>query len=196
LRVSIYGDDRVELMLRRVFQRQVQFQCQAALVAAHDLESSMVTHDIPRMWIAVQGLLTAAANISKALWGQKGRLADERAPLRESLAVDDSSPLRDVALRNHFEHYDERLDRWWATSPAHNHLDMGVLSGPNAVVGFDDIDMFRVLDPLRGEVVFWGERFNLARIIQAAAQLLPVAQAEADKPHGKGREPSSAAGDG
>jgi hypothetical protein len=170
-------------MLLRVFQRQIHLQCQAVLVAAHDLESSMVTRDMPRMWIAVQALLGAAANISKALWGQGGKLAEPRQTLRESLGVKDDSPLKEVVFRNHFEHYDERLDRWWDESPNHNHLDMSVISGENAIVGLADGDMFRVLDPEHGEIVFWGERFNLGHLIQEAQRLLPVAQAEAQKPH-------------
>jgi hypothetical protein len=117
----------MELMLLRVYQGQVRRQCQAVLVASHDFNSAMTTDDIARAWIAIQNILTAAANISKALWGQGGKFAKEREPLRSSLQVDDTSPLRNVVMRNHFEHHDERLDRWWDTSESHNYLDMSIL---------------------------------------------------------------------
>ena len=61
-------------------------------------------------------MLNAGANISKAFWGSGGKLAVERKPLRDSIGIDDKSPLRAVTMRNNFEHFDERIDRWW-TSP-------------------------------------------------------------------------------
>ena len=102
----------MDLMLLRTFQRQIQLQCQAIMLAAHDLNGAMTTGDTIHAWIAIQNLLTAAANISKALWGKGGRLKEERASLRESIQVDNASPLRLVVMRNHFEHYDEKLDEW------------------------------------------------------------------------------------
>lgn len=182
----------MDLMLLRVFQTQIQLQCQAVLVASQEFDSAMTTGDMIRAWIAIQNILGAAANISKALWGQGGRFAEQREPLRASLQVDDTSPLRDVAMRNHFEHYDERLDKWWNTSESRNHLDMSVLP-PGAVQGLADIDMFRVFDPSTADIVFWGQRFNVNDIVREAAKLLPIATAEASKPHW---EPPSASGGG
>ena len=96
--------------------------------------------------------------------------------------MDDTSPLKLVSMRNHFEHYDERLDKWWAESENRNHLDMSVM--PSAAVrGMADIDKFRVLDPTTGDVVFWGETFSLRQIVAEAQRLLPIATAEASKPH-------------
>jgi len=150
-----------------------------------------------QLWIAIQNLLTAAANLSKALWGQGGKLAVEREPLRRSLGVLDESPLRDVAMRNHFEHFDERLDRWWATSKSRNYMDLTMLQPGVGVMGLlDDQDMFRVLDPAQSEVVFWGERFNLRAITQAAHELLPIVVAEASKPHWSDDLPPSIPGSG
>jgi hypothetical protein len=183
----------MDLLLLRVFQRQVQLQCQALLVAGHDFNSAQTTGDMAHTWIAIQNILSAAANISKALWGQGGRLSAEREPLRVSLQVDDTSPLRDVVMRNHFEHYDERLDHWWKTSEAHNHLDMGVLA-PGAIQGLADTDMFRVFDPTTAEIVFWGQRFNVGALVQEAARLLPIASAEGNQPHWEPSEPPSTSG--
>jgi hypothetical protein len=138
----------VDVALLRVFQRQVYLQLQALMVAVHDFNGAMTTGDTRHAWIAIQNILTAAANVSKALWGSKGKRAVERVPLRASLQIEDTSPLRDVVMRNHFEHYDERLDTWWDESNAHNHFDMVTLE----------------LDA-------------------GATRLLPIANAEASKPH-------------
>jgi hypothetical protein len=172
----------MELMLLRHFQRQVHLQCQAVLVGVHDFNGALVTGDVTNAWIAMQNILTAAANISKALWGSRGKHAKAREGLRTSLQVDDTSPLREVAMRNHFEHYDERLDHWWAKSERHNHMDMSIMP-PNMVQGLDDTDAFRVFDPTTGDLIFWGERFNVNELAQEATRLLPIAAAEARKPH-------------
>jgi hypothetical protein len=185
----------MELMLLRTFQRQVELQCRAVLIASHDFNAAMLTNDLTHAWIAIQNLLTAAANISKALWGAGGRLAEERKPLRQSLGVEDTAIFRDVAMRNNFEHYDDRLDRWWETSAHHNHLDMSVLPA-DSVRGLAEIDMFRVFDPSTGDVVFWGQRFNLNDLLREVERLLPVVSAEAAQLHWEPPSSESTAGGG
>ncbi len=157
-------------MLLRAFQEQVLTYCHFAILAADDLDSAA---GMTRVWYAIQNLLTATANIAKALWGTGGRFAQEREPLRRSIAVDDSSPLKDITPRNHFEHYDERLDRWWSTSSAHNYIDMNI--GPvHYFVDAADIDMFRNYDPATGSLFFWGERYSLPAIIAEVHRILPL----------------------
>src|SRR5262245_31514648 len=70
-----------------------------------------------RLWYAVQGFLVAAGNISKLLWPSDKPIFPERGPeIRAGLRVEDDSQLKARTLRNHFEHFDERLERW-AASP-------------------------------------------------------------------------------
>jgi hypothetical protein len=186
----------VELHLLRIFQHQIEFQCRTVLVATKDLERALLTQDVPSVWMAIQTLLTAAANISKALWGQGGKLAAERTALRNSIGVDDSSPFRDVAMRNHFEHFDERLEVWWNESSAHNYIDMSVGSGMGQWFSPppEEKDMFRSFDTSTGDIVFWGDRFNLPRIVQEVQRVLPLVSQEARKPHSE--PPSNSAGSG
>jgi len=60
-------------------------------------------------------------------------------------------------MRNSFEHFDERLDDWYATSTGRNHLDY-MIGAPSMISGMADTDMFRVFDPSTAELVFWGKR--------------------------------------
>jgi hypothetical protein len=103
----------MDIMLLRLFQSQVEFQCRVAISAAVDLNAGLAKLDHTKVFGAIQNLLNAAANISKACWGTKGKLSVEREPLRDSIGVTDASPLQEVNMRNNFEHFDERLDRWW-----------------------------------------------------------------------------------
>lgn len=132
-------------------------------------------------WHPIQALLTAVANISKALWGQGGKRYVERQPLRDSLGVDDSSPLRPTSMRNNFDHFDERLDDWWQRSATHNYIDLSFGDMASATKGAPEDEMFRSYDPRTGDLVFWGQRYNLPSIIGEINRIMPLALREASK---------------
>ena len=155
----------MDLMLLRVFQRQVGLQCRYLLLAAEDVNKGLQQQDIEYTFYALQNLLNAAANISKALWGTKGKRADARKELRDSIGIADDSPLRDPDMRNNFEHFDERLDKWWKDSSRHMHVDFVV--GPKNMVSVgDETDQFRIFDPDTMDMVFWGQAFNIKKLIR------------------------------
>ncbi len=166
----------------RVFQRQVLDQCRFLLFATEGVNEGLRKNDLVLVFYNLQNMLNAGANISKMLWGQRGRKLEERRALRASIGVPDDSVLRDATMRNHFEHMDERIDRWWETSRHHNHADKNL--GPaTAIGGLDPVDMFRMFDPSSADVTFWGERFNLQAIVTEVEKIMPALQAEAEKPH-------------
>ena len=172
----------MELMLLRVFQRQVELQLKALLDAHARLMAALGRTAPDEVWFAVEGLLSAAANVSKALWGQGSAANAARQPLRDSLCVSEASPFSERRMRNHFEHYDERLDEWWVKSPTHNIADRNIMP-VGAIAGIDRLGMFRQLDPTTLNVVFWGDTFNIPEIVAEASRLLPIVVKEAAKPH-------------
>lgn len=105
----------------RVFHLEVERQCRFGLLAAHNLRKAVDRLDDDRAWYSIQALLIASANVSKLLWPSgrhnKGRppIPERGEELRATLPVSDPSPLEPRNLRNHFEHFDERLESW-ATS--------------------------------------------------------------------------------
>ena len=172
----------MDVMHLRIFQTQVLLQCKFVLLASDTVNTAVTDGDAIGTFSALQALLNAAANISKAFWGSGAQLIDERLALRQSVGVMDDSPLKLVAVRNHFEHIDERIDRWWKDSEAHNHVDLFI--GPHATIsGIKDSDRFRAYDPNTADVVFWGDEFNVRDLVSAIEQLLPKLQVEASKPH-------------
>jgi hypothetical protein len=174
----------MELMLLRVFQQQILLQCQYLLFAADDLVAAMPANgraDPDRAFFAIQNFLNAAANISKGFWGQAGSRAEERRELRESVGLADSSPLRNVTMRNHFEHFDERLETWWKTSRNHNIIDRN-FANRSFVTGSEPVDWFRNFDPASGDLYFWSQDFNVNEIIREVQLLLPKLTLEASKP--------------
>jgi len=187
----------VDTFLLRLWQRQIAAQCFAAMLASETAinalsppaASSIPAADPPTripphqdvFWASVQNCLTAVANISKACWGEEGKYRKERKPLRSSLGIKKDSPLRPLSRRNSFEHFDERIDEWFATSANRIHVDR-IIGPANIIGGVSAIDMFRVFDPTTAEVVFWGERYPLKRIMDEVTRLYPLARSLGDKP--------------
>lgn len=131
--------------LLRIFQREVERQCKFSLIAVQDLEQSLKVNDSDRIWYAVQALLVAAGNISKLLWPPMPLTPNRGEELRASLSVKDRSPLESRTFRNHFEHFDERLEKWASSSKRRNFADSNV--GPlGMIVGLDGKDYIRNFD--------------------------------------------------
>jgi hypothetical protein len=172
----------MDTLLLRVHQRQIVHQCRSALLAADMAHGAVAGGNQDAFWSSIQNFLTATANIAKALWGAGGSRAAAREPLRLSLGVADDSALASTRLRNHFEHYDERLDQWFERSAGRNYVDF-VIGPENVIAGADATDIFRWFDPDVGDVIFWGERYSIAALVRAVRQLLPIAEREAKQPH-------------
>lgn len=172
----------MDTFLLRVFQGQALVQCRYVLIAIEGLDEAMKSNTPDRIWFFVQAILGAGANLSRLFWGSRLERSPQRVRLRESIGIDDRSPLIDVRMRNHFEHIDARIDRWWAGSQNRNYADK-IVGPASAVVGMDPIDMFRFFDPSTGNVTFWGDEFNLALIADEVRRILPKLEAEVAKPH-------------
>lgn len=112
------------------YVQEIAHQRDAAMVAKTQLDVAVAALDESArtggpwttrdLFAAVQSIVTAAAMISKFLWSGDHD-PDERelhawakaraARLREVLKVEGGSPLERRAVRNAFEHFDDRLDR-------------------------------------------------------------------------------------
>lgn len=170
----------MDAMLLRLYETQVAFQCLAALDARRRMTTALQEHESEQFWFAVEGFLSAVANISKVCWGLRGKKEVERQPIRDSLGIDDSSALRPTTdMRNHFEHFDQRLEDWEAKSSAHIFIDfnLGSIQTP------DRIDVFRNYDPTTEKLVFWGDEYDVLKIVKALEILLPRALEQRAKPH-------------
>jgi hypothetical protein len=169
----------VDTFLLRLHQSQIAYQCRAALWALDLAKQALNERDGDRFWICVQNALSAAANISKGLWGQSGSLTQERGPLRNSLAIRDDSVFYTTTLRNHIDHYDERLDRWYRTSQRKIFFgfNIGIPVG-----GVDATDMFLNSDAKGDQITFWDDRYSLFDLRRSLETLLPIATREAAQP--------------
>jgi hypothetical protein len=87
-------------------QTKIAFRASERLQATHD------NFDRIETWCSIQSILVASGNVSKILWpAKKYKLRGDR--LRRILNVEEDSPLSSRKFRNHFEHYDERVEEWF-----------------------------------------------------------------------------------
>ena len=138
----------------------------------------------------IHSFLTHASNISRLFWppvpkqNQSESVDDyqvrigqidkvQRAvSLRELYTIDEHHCLRSRKLRDHLEHYDERLDHWRKTSTNRN-IASDTIGPRNAIVGLADTDMMRWFDPSTNSFRFRGEEYDLQDLATAVERLLP-----------------------
>lgn len=106
----------------------------------------------------------------KLLWGKTESRAVGRSDLRAQLGVDDTSPLRDWALRNHFEHFDQRLEDRMAECPDYIGRNIGSWTA--------DADRYQHFDPATGIVTFWRDAFSLADVATELRRIYVISCAD------------------
>lgn len=135
--------------------------------------------------------LTHASNVSRLFWppvpkqrdseteaayqSRIGRLDKiQRAScLRNLYKLEDDNCLRNRTLRDHLEHYDERLDHWRQTSENRN-IVSDTIGSLNSIVGLAATDLMRWFDPSSNSFRFRGEEYNLQELATAIDRLLPL----------------------
>jgi hypothetical protein len=139
------------------------------------MSDSFANRKIEDSFCALQTVLTAAANIAKALWGSGSKRAAQRAELRDNIGITDASPLKNVSMRNNFEHFDERLDQWWEKSQVHTYIDIN-WGDASILVNTEPLNMFRTFNPDTTDLTFWGQSFNLQEVVTEVRRILPNLQ--------------------
>jgi hypothetical protein len=172
----------VERLVLQVFVTEVVLQCKIVLTAVHKLNAALVTENLNEVWGELQTMLIASANLSKMFWGSSGRREAERANLRDFLKVTDDSPIRDPTLRNDFEHFDERLESWYAASQTRAFIGRNIGSGnPVVIQGVEPDPVFQHFDPSTGTVTFWDHSVSVPEIANEAKRILETAYEESPK---------------
>lgn len=131
------------------------------------------------IWFHIQNILVSGANLSKLLWSGKKEssfLQSIKRELRTSLSVNGSSPLRSRQLRNHFEHFDERLGSWAGSAARDMFIDSVIL--PEAIKSFNPESVFRHYDPQSKILSFQGESYHLQPVLAAVQTLSKEAAAK------------------
>ncbi|GEM_PF-1850965 len=136
----------MEIPVRRAFLREIIYQSDYALLAWDQFRNPLGQQPpVPgvMLWYHIQQFLVSAAIVAKILWapypkGDKGfreRCLDRAKELRDALEVEENSPLANMELRNHLEHFDERIQKWADESGSLNIFDLNLAWG-EGITGF------------------------------------------------------------
>jgi len=165
---SALSDDMKSHLLG-LLERELARQCTSARIALYDLRIASRRGESDRVWYAAQGLLVAVGNISKILWPSNPESRGRRISLRSKLHLDETSPLNSRELRNHFEHFDERIEQWASTTVTGRFMEM---IGPRRLLAnYDPGDLVRHLDP--DDLIFTvrGRTYDLKPVLAAVRDL-------------------------
>ncbi len=163
----------MDAKILKIFRGEVRRQCGHALMAHCDLKRALDDGETDRIWYSIQALLAATANISKLLWPTGPRRPEARLPergndLRTNLDVPEISPLESREFRNHFEHFDERIEDWATDTERRNFIDSNINV---QIPGIDPTDYLRNFDSESFTLSFWGKEHPLEPVMEAIRQL-------------------------
>lgn len=176
------GNNPMHPYVRLGLMNQIEMQCQFVIMAYRQLK---IASSVREAFYAINALLGASANISKAAWGLRGKdgdYYDDRIPIRQALSLIDDSPLYPLLdVRNGFEHYDQRLVTEIAKNPKPLIID-SIVGPPSSITVTPNQIRLRQFDPTTAEVQFLGYSINLNDIVNEVQRILPLAETEARAP--------------
>lgn len=149
-----------------IFISEILLQSKIAQRAFERLQATHENFDRLEVWCSIQSILVSAANVSKILWPSKDRLRGER--LREMLKVEIDNPLSNRKFRNHFEHYDERIETWFHNRSNSVYIDL--VMNPSLREGFGGND-HRGYNSFDKSLIFRGERLDLNKVLSALSEI-------------------------
>jgi hypothetical protein len=152
-----------------VFIGEIVLQSKIAEMAAKHLSAIKENFDQIEVWSSIQSILVAAGNVSKILWPSK-EYSERGKRLRELLKVEDNNILSDRKFRNHFEHYDERIEDWFKKQSSAVYSDLAV-DPFKSIWGNGHSNHHRAYDPLTQTLTFRGESFDLAAVLKELKEI-------------------------
>ncbi len=150
-----------------VFIGEIALQSRIAQRASERLKETHNNFDTLEVWCSIQSILVAAGNVSKILWpSKKNKVRGER--LRQILNVEKDNPLSERKFRNHFEHYDERIEDWFNNSSSAVYSDLAM--NP-ALRGNFHSNFHRGCNSFNNTLVFRDETLDLNQILKALEEI-------------------------
>jgi hypothetical protein len=163
----------LDARLAYMFEGEVLNQWDFAVRAFAIMNAALHQRDQETFWFGMDAGLGALGNISKIFFppGTRSQTQRRGRQLRAAFGVGHDSLLQNRALRDAFEHFDERIDQWFRQSPRRNFADR--LIGPAGMIqGIDAGDMFRHFNPETQAVSVVGDELGLQALIDEVQALV------------------------
>lgn len=146
-----------------VFLGEIVLQSKIARRAAERLEATLNNFDNVEVWCSIQSILVTAGNVSKILWPPEKEYKMRGERLRQMLKVQDDNILSDRKFRNHFEHYDSRIEDWFSKQSQGVYIDLAM----NPSFPGRNLNSHRGYNSFNNTLEFRGEILDLNAILKA-----------------------------
>lgn len=161
--------------LKRIYLQQVKQECDFCLVAVTRMNEILKLEDKSQgdFFREALDLVHHAAAVSRIFWPpgcrdkkKKARSQRRGQMLRDHLGLQSNHPIQNRTLRDHFEHFDERLDDW-AENSRNKNIVTSLFGSRNAIGGdgIDDSDIIHHYDPATKIYSFRGEPFDIQELV-------------------------------
>lgn len=156
-----------------IFMSELKHQCKFAAKSYDEIVDSIGNHDSENMWYSIQSFLISTGNISKILYPPDKKCIKRGQDLRKLLNISNISPLKSREFRNHFEHYDERIQSWAETSGSFTFIDNLVTDKENFTnsPSLEKTSCLRYFITDNMILKFRGEKYELKPIGKAIVEL-------------------------
>lgn len=158
----------MNILQEMIFMSEIVLQVKIAQRAAKRLQTTNETFDNIEVWCSIQSILIATGNVSKILWPQK-KYKSRGEKLRKLLHVDNSNLLSNRKFRNHFEHYDERIEETFENQTPVVYRDLAM--NPSMYL-FENNSSHRGYNSFNNTLVFRGEILDLDAVLNALEEII------------------------
>ncbi len=158
--------------LAKIYLGQAKQECELCFHSVRVMDAIIKNEIDDDFFQHALDLIHHAAAVSRIFWPPRGRnkkstkRAQKRGQsLRDLLDLKSGHPIQNRSLRDHFEHFDERLDEWAENSKNRNIVQR--LFGPRSSIGGDaiqDSDIIHHFDPATNIFGFRGEHYNIQEL--------------------------------
>jgi len=164
----------------KLYTREVERHCDFALIAYKNIKDTLIAINnnismddfktkMDLVWYSIHSLLISVGDLSKLFWPSKGS-KKRGLILKTMFETKDDSPLNSRALRNHFEHYDERLDKG-ISSKDRVFIDSNIGDINTMFGNRKPKELSRHYDPTTETIYFKGDTFEIKPIIKEVNRL-------------------------
>lgn len=151
-----------------VFLSEIVLQSKIVFKAHDRLLLASENRDQVELWSSIQSILVASGNISKILWPSRNKSKDRGLYLRKMLKIEKDHILSNRKFRDHFEHYDERIEKWFLDKPGASYVDLSM--NPSMRLSLPQND-HRGYNSVDNTLVFRGEILDLNKIVIGVQQI-------------------------
>jgi len=149
---------------------ELKHQCNFAITAYSELNIAISNQNADKIWSSLELFLIAAAKISIIFWPQEKKYNERGEDLRNLLKVDENVVYKKTDPRNHLQHFDQRLEDWYAKSTHHNLADSNIFPETNFMTG--NVDYLRIFLTRRRVFKFEDKEYDIVPIYDSIVELL------------------------